>query len=215
MPEVIPDARRVFPICLPDGTSHKGTVFLSNVIDNPRFKVEDYSYASDFDPPPLSGWSERLAPYLFAMSRETLHIGGFCQIAHGVRFITASANHAMTGLTSFPFAVFDQHAMLGYQPDTRDTIIGNDVWLGYGAIVCPGARIGNGAIIGAGSVVRGQVPDYAVVAGNPAVVVRMRYSDTEIAALNRLAWWNWPIDRIAAARPALEAGEVVELATYA
>ena len=165
----LPDATRAYPITLPDGASHDGTVFLNRVIDHPQFKIGDFTYASDFDPP--ADWAARLAPYLFEFSSETLTIGKFCQIAHGVRFITASANHAMDGLSAFPFQVFDPQNMQSFQPDTRDTVIGHDVWLGYGAMVLPGAEIGHGAIIGAGAVVRGRVPPYAIVTGNPAQVV--------------------------------------------
>ena len=97
------------------------------------------------------------------------------------------------------------------QPDSRDTVIGHDVWLGYGAMVLPGARIGNGVIVGAGAVVRGTIPDYAVVTGNPAQVAKMRFAPQEIETLNALGWWDWPPDLVARARPALEAGDVSAL----
>ena len=80
------------PIMLPDGQAHAGTVMLSQALDHPNFQVGAFTYASDFEPP--SDWAAHLAPYLFAGARERLVIGRFCQIAHGVRFITASANHA-------------------------------------------------------------------------------------------------------------------------
>ncbi len=108
----LPDPQRRYPVTLPDGSEHAGTVFLSRAIDHPAFKVGDYTYASDFDPP--QDWAGRLAPYLFANSREKLRIGRFCQIAHGVRFITSSANHAMGGLTTFPLPIFDPARMAGY-----------------------------------------------------------------------------------------------------
>ncbi|SEL79139.1 virginiamycin A acetyltransferase [Roseivivax marinus] len=216
MPATLPDARTAHPIVLPDGTPHSGTVFLNAVIDHPRIEIGDYTYASDFDPPgPEEGWAARLAPYLFDFAEERLRIGRFCQIAHGVRFVGSAANHATRTLSSFPFQVFSPERMHGYAPDTRDTVVGHDVWLGYGALVCPGARIGNGVFVGAGAVVRGTVPDYAVVMGNPARVVRMRFSDAEIATLLRLAWWDWPPEAIARAQPALEAGDVEALAALA
>lgn len=200
------DATRAYPITLADGTDHPGLVFLDQVIDHPGWQVGAYTYASDFDPP--QDWAHHLAPYLFPGQPETLRIGKFCQIAHGVRFITASANHATTGATTFPFPVFDAAQRAGYHPDTRDTSIGHDVWLGYGALVCPGARIGNGVIVGAGAVVRGPVPDYAVVTGNPAQVVRMRFDADTVAALCALAWWDWPAERVTAAIPALLRGDI-------
>jgi virginiamycin A acetyltransferase len=196
-------------VTLPDGSDHKGTVFLNRVIDHPRFQVGDYTYASDFDPP--QDWASHLAPYLFETSAEHLCIGKFCQIAHGARFITSSANHAMNGLTCFPFPVFDPAQIGSYQPDTRDTVIGHDVWIGYGALILPGARIGNGAIIGAGAVVRGIVPDYGVVTGNPATVVRKRFDAETIADLLALAWWDWPVGQIAQAEAALLSGDVEAL----
>ena len=215
MPFALPDPARAHPVTLPDGTLHAGTVYLKSVIDHPRMEIGEYTYASDFDPPEPGGWAARLAPYLFDFAADRLVLGKFCQIAHGVRFIGASANHATRGITTFPFAVLDPETMLGYQPDRRDIVVGHDVWLGYGAMVMPGTRIGNGVIVGAGSVVRGDVPDYTVVAGNPAHVVRGRFTDDEIATLNRIAWWDWPAERIAAARAALEAGDVAALEAQA
>ena len=204
-----PDAARAYPVTLPDGSDHSGTVFLNRVIDHASWDVGDYTYASDFAPP--GDWAAHLAPYLFGMGPERLRSGRYCQIAHGVRFITSGANHATDGLTTFPFPIFDPAQIGSFQPDTRDTVIGHDVWLGYGAMVCPGARIGNGVIVGAGAVVRGSVPDYAIVAGNPAQVVRMRFSQAEIATRNALAWWAWPPERVQAALPALLAGDVAAL----
>lgn len=207
-----PDAQRAYPITLPDGSEHTGTVFLSQVIDHPGWEVGAYTYASDFDPP--EDWASRLAPYLFG-GPERLRIGRFCQIAHGVRFVTSGANHATDGLTTFPFPVFDPAQIGGYQPDRRDTVVGHDVWLGYGTIVCPGAQIGNGVMVGAGAVVRGRVPDYAVVTGNPAQVVRMRFDAETVAQLIGIAWWDWPADAVAAAVPALLSGDVDALAALA
>lgn len=204
-----PDPGRAYPIVLPDGAAHKGTVFLNQVIDHPNFEIGDYTYASDFDPP--ENWAERLAPYLFAGGPDRLVIGRYCQIACGVRFLTSGANHAMEGVTTFPFPIFDPAQIGDYRPDSRDTVIGNDVWLGYDAVICPGAQIGDGVIVGAGAVVRGKVPDFSVVLGNPATVVRMRFSETDIARLRDLAWWNWPADKVERAVPALLSGDVAHL----
>jgi virginiamycin A acetyltransferase len=201
------------PIQLPDGAAHSGTVMLSQAIDHPNFQIGDYSYASDFAPP--HDWASHLAPYLFAGARERLVIGRFCQIAHGVRFITSAANHAQEGLSCYPFPVFDPSQMADFQPDTRDTRIGHDVWIGYGALVLPGARIGDGAIIGAGAVVRGSVPPYAVVTGNPGSVQRFRFSKSQISRLLTLKWWHWPQDLIAQAEPALLSGDLDMLESLA
>ncbi len=207
----LPDPKTAFPITLPNGSKHAGTVLLSEVIEHPKFEVGDFTYASDFSPP--DDWASHLAPYLFPFSAETLHIGKFCQIAHGVRFITASANHAMDGLSCYPFPVFGHSVQEGYQPDTRNTVVGHDVWLGYGAMVLPGAEIGHGAIIGAGAVVRGTVPPYGIVTGNPGTVVKKRFDDATIAALLNIAWWDWPKDKIERAIPAIMAGDIDALRT--
>ncbi|MGI1664039.1 CatB-related O-acetyltransferase [Palleronia sp. KMU-117] len=198
-----PDTRN--PVRLPDGSAHEGTVFLSAVIDHPRFEAGAYSYASAHHPP--ADWAAHLAPYLYAFSPERLVIGKFCQIADGVQFITASANHRHDGFTSYPFFIFggDAASMPGPGPDT---VIGNDVWIGQGARILPGSVIGDGVIVGAGAVVGGTVPPYAIVAGNPARVLRMRFPPDVVARLMALAWWDWPLGNILDAQPALCAGDI-------
>ena len=206
---MFPDATRAYPVTLPDGSEHPGTVFLDQVIDHPGWDVGAYSYASDFAPP--VDWAAHLAPYLFGPGPGGLRIGRFCQIAHGVRFLTAGANHATDGLTTFPFPIFDPDQIATYQPDTRDTVIGHDVWLGYGALVCPGARIGNGVIVGAGAVVRGEVADFSVVIGNPGQVVKRRFAEDDCMRMTQLAWWNWQPERVKQAVPALLANDISAL----
>jgi len=198
MPFPKPDT--LYPVTFPDGTLHKGNVFLRAAIDHPNWEIGEYTYASDFDPPAdPNDWAGRLAPYLFPMSQDRIIIGKFGQIADGVRFITDGANHAREGFSTFPFAIHDPARFMEY-PKTlrpgRDIRVGHDVWIGAGARVMAGAHIGNGVIIGAGAVVSGVVPDYAIVAGNRATVQRMRFDADTIAALNKAAWWDWDIARI-------------------
>lgn len=209
----LPDPLSRYPIRLGDGTEIRNTVFLDQVIDQPNFRVGAYSYASDFDPP--ENWAGRLAPYLFDGAADWIEIGRFCQIAHGVRLITGGANHAMDGLTTYPFPVFDPQTIVGYQPDKRGIVIGNDVWLGMNAMVLPGARIGSGVIVGAGAVVGGEVADYTIVAGNPARPLRKRFPDAVIGQLLALAWWDWPAETIARAQSALLSGDLTALARLA
>lgn len=216
MPTRFPEPTRLHPLTLPDGNVHEGTVFLKPAIDHPRIEVGEYSYASAHHPPP--DWASHLAPYLYPVSAERLVIGKFCQIASGVQFITASANHRYDGMSSYPFAIFDGGA--GEQRPSlpgpgADTVVGHDVWLGTGAVVLPGARIGNGVIVGAGAVVGGTIPSYAVVAGNPARVVRMRFEAEVIDRLERLAWWDWPIARIVAAEALICGGDIDALEAVA
>lgn len=202
-----PDTLR--PVRLPDGSAHDGTVFLRAAINHPRIDIGDYSYASAFDPP--QDWAARLAPHLFDWSPEQLVIGRFCQIAHGAVFITASANHRRDGISTYPFAIFDDGPREG-RPSLPspgpDTVIGDDVWIGQGATILPGARIGDGVIVGAGAVVGGETPDYAVVAGNPARIVRMRFDPSTIARLKAIAWWRWPIEDILACEEEIAGADI-------
>lgn len=196
-----PDMRH--PVILPDGAAHEGTVFLRAAIAHPRWNIGDYTYASAHRPP--ADWATHLAPYLYAFSPETLTLGKFCQIADGVSFLTASANHRHDGFSSFPFAIFagpheGRASMPGPGPDT---VIGHDVWIGQGATVLPGAVIGDGCIIGARAVVGGTIPPYSIVVGNPGHVLRTRFDADSVARLQTVAWWDWPIERVLAHEAAI------------
>lgn len=208
MPFLHKDA--VHPIRLPDGTEIINTVYLANAIDHPRIKVGDFSYYSDFSAP--ADIAATIAPYLFSFSAEQLVIGKFVQIAHGVKFITSSANHPMAGFTTFPFRIFNPETMGAYASlPARDTIIGNDVWIGTQSLVMPGVTIGSGAIIAAGSVVTRDIPDYAIAGGNPAGVIRMRHDAKVIEKLLEIAWWDRPDEWIEAHMEALETGNLDQL----
>ena len=206
------DASARHPITLPNGEVHKPTVHLNRVIDHPNIEIGDYSYFSDFDP--VDDYAARIAPYLYPGAPERLVIGRFVQIAHGVRFITSSANHPMRGFSTYPFAVFNPATMDAYSGEVGqpgDTIIGNDVWLGFEAVVLPGVTVGDGAVIGAKAVVSRDVPPYATVAGNPATVVRSRFDDNIVSALLRIGWWNWPLDKIEHAHEAIAKADLPTL----
>ena len=207
-----PPPDRKYPVTLPDGAPLLGTVFLKAAVRHPRMEVGEYTYASAFDPP--DDWAAHLAPYLFDFSPERLVIGKFCQIADGVRFITASANHRYDGISTYPFAIFDGgrfDARPSLPPPGQDTVIGHDVWIGQGARILPGARIGNGVIIGAGAVVAGEVADYAIVAGNPARQIRWRFESQDRERLTRIAWWDWPIETILLLEDVISGGDITAL----
>jgi virginiamycin A acetyltransferase len=151
-------------------------VFLRPVVRSPNVEVGEYTYY-DSDGDPLA--FERDA-VLYAFGPERLIIGRFCAIASGVRFVMPGANHADRGPSTFPFGVFgppwdETMDIVMSAPSRGDTVIGHDVWLGYSALVLPGVTIGHGAVVAAASVVTHDVPPYAVVAGNPARVVRSRF----------------------------------------
>ncbi|MAZ17334.1 MAG: acetyltransferase [Ahrensia sp.] len=206
------DAAARYPIMLPTGDRHLATVHLARAIDHPNIEVGDYTYYSDFEP--VDDYAARIAPYIYPGSPERLVIGKFVQMANGVRFITASANHPMKEFSTYPFAVFNPDTMTAYVDEVAghgDTVVGNDVWLGYGATVLPGVTIGDGAIIGAKAVVSRDVPPYAVVAGNPAEVRRMRFDAATVKALLEISWWDWEIERIERARPAIEGCDLAAL----
>lgn len=207
-PRDFPADTTLHPVILPDGTVHKGTVFLKAATNHPNMDIGAFTYASAFDPP--SDWAARLAPYLYPGAPERLKIGKFCQIADGVMFLTASANHRYDGISSFPFAVFldmDRHRPSMPQ-DFPDTVIGHDVWLGQGARILPGATIGPGCIIGAGAVVGGTIPPYSIVAGSPGKVLRARFDPEHVQRLLAIAWWDWPIERITAAEAEICGGDI-------
>ncbi len=216
MRTLLPDPGEPYPLVLEDGARARTTVFLNRVIDHPNIEIGDFTYYSDREP--CEDYAARLAPYLFHGMPERLSIGKFCQIAEGVRFITASANHPMEGISTYPFGVFDETRFPAYRrslPRGRDTLVGHDCWLGRDARLLPGAALGSGVIVGAGAVVAGRVPDYAVVAGNPARLLRMRFPPETVARLLEIAWWDWPPERIQEAIPAIEGADVEALARFA
>lgn len=202
------DASLRHPLTLPDGTLHTNTVYLNQVIDHPNIEVGDFSYYNDFDA--VDDHAARIAPYLYPGAPERLVIGKFCQFAHGTRFITSSADHPKRWFTTYPFAVFNHAAMPLFEAEFargRDTLVGNEVWIGHGAMILPGTTIGNGVIVGAGAVVGGNIPPYTVVAGNPAKPVRRRFDDTAIAFLEELRWWDLPIEKIEELLPSLASND--------
>jgi virginiamycin A acetyltransferase len=203
------DANLAFPVTHPDGRVSKTTMYLKNVIDHPRMEIGDYSYFTHYGR--LEDTAEILAPYLWPESREKLVIGKFVQIARGAYFMTSSGNHPMGGITTYPFRIFKPETF-GYKDlPVKDTVVEHDVWIGHGAVVMPGVTIGAGAIVAAASVVTRDVPPYAVVGGNPAGIIRMRYPVEVIGEILALAWWDWPIDRIEANLAALESGDLAAL----
>jgi virginiamycin A acetyltransferase len=211
MPAPFLDATLRHPLTNLDGAPHQQTVQLARVIDHPNITVGDYTYYNDFDP--VDDYAARIAPYLYPGAPERLVIGRFCQIAHGVR-VLAAGNHPMGGFSTYPFSMFDHSLMAQYGAmfaDKPDTVIGHDVWLGQDAKVMPGVRIGNGAVIGTGAVVARDVPAWSVVVGNPGRVLRARFAPEVVALLDRLAWWDLPLDEIRALVPVLASGDVAAL----
>ncbi len=186
-----PDKDAVFPL-----EHYKKLCFLKNIITNPNIIVGDYTY---YDFEDVYNF-EKNVKYHFDFKGDKLIIGKFCMIASGVTFIMNGANHVTEAITSYPFAIFGdawQHAMHGKTyPSKGDTIIGNDVWIGYKATIMAGVRVGDGAIIGSDATVTKDVAPYTIVGGNPAKEIKKRFSEEQIAALLELKWWDWDLDKI-------------------
>ncbi len=174
-------------------------VFLKPLVRSPKIEIGDFTY---YDHPERAIEFE-VDAVLYAFGPERLVIGRYCAIAAGVRFLMGGANHADLGPSTFPFGIFggdwaDTMDLVMSAPSRGDTVIGNDVWLGYEALVLPGVTIGDGAIVAAASVVAADVPPYAIVAGNPARVVRRRYEYADVERLLAAAWWDWPAEAVTA-----------------
>ena len=191
--------------------------FIRNTVRSPNIVIGEYTY---YDDPDDSENFERNVLYHFPFIGDKLIIGKFCAIARGVRFIMNGANHKLSGISTYPFQIFGagwEKVMPEMEdlPYKGDTVVENDVWIGYEALIMPGVRIGNGAIVSSRAVVTRDVPAYTIVGGNPAVPLRKRFSDEAIAKLEAAAWWDWPIEKITRYLDVIVAADVDELAALA
>jgi len=188
----IPDKNTIFPL-----PHYDRLCFLKNIIQSPNILVGDYTYYDDFDN--VENF-EKNVKYLFDFIGDKLIIGKFCMIASNVIFIMNGANHLSAAISTFPFAIFGNDwsdAMDGKEyPSKGNTVIGNDVWIGYGVTIMPGVLIGDGAIIATKSVVTRDVAPYSIVGGNPAEEIRKRFSEEKIDKLLHIKWWDWSIEKI-------------------
>ncbi|MPQ76316.1 Vat family streptogramin A O-acetyltransferase [Hydrogenovibrio sp. JE_KL2] len=184
--------------------------FLKNFITRDNIEVGDYTYYDDLGGPENF---EKNVLYHYPFIGDKLIIGKFCAIATNVKFIMNGANHKMSGLSTYPFGIFGQDWEAAIPkpeglPFKGNTEIGNDVWIGYNATIMPGVKIGHGVIIAAESVVVKNIPPYAIVGGNPAQVVRMRFNQDEIDKLIDIAWWDWPVEKITKNLSAITGGDL-------
>ena len=187
------------------------TVYLQNVVTDPSITVGAYTTYDDFVRDPRD-FQKNNVLYHYAVNREKLVIGKFCSIACGAKFLFNSANHALGSLSTYPFPIFFEEWDLTVENIPRawdnkgNIVVGNDVWIGYEAVVLAGVTIGDGAVIGARAVVTHDVPPYAIMGGVPAKLIRKRFDDDTIQSLLSLRWWDWPEERIAANLEAIQSG---------
>ena len=186
------------------------TCFLKNIITNPQIIVGDYTYYDDAQD--VYNFEKNVV-YLFDFIGDRLIIGKFCQIASGARFIMNGANHAMNGISTYPFEVFGKSWSNAPSKflNKGDTVIGNDVWIGNSATIMPGVKIGHGAIIGTNTLVTKDVAPYTIVGGNPGKLIRSRFEQKTIDFLLELAWWDWPIEKITKYVNAIASGNLETL----
>lgn len=203
--------RKIYP-----RTGDKETVYLNSVITNPNISVGEYTMYNDFVNDPTQ-FEKNNVLYHYPINHDRLTIGKFCSIACGAKFIFNSANHTLSSLSTYPFPLFFEEWGLMREEVTDswdnkgDIVIGNDVWIGYAAVIMAGVTIGDGAIIGTRAVVTKNVPPYAIVGGVPARMIRKRFPDETISELLEIRWWDWPRERIAENIGAIKRGCVHEM----
>ena len=205
------DMRKIYP-----RSGDKKTVYLKNVISNPNTIVGDYTmYHDTIHDPKEFGTNNVL--YQYPINRDKLKIGKFCSIACGTKFLFNSANHALDSLSTYPFPLFFEEWNLEREKvtdawDNRgDIVIGNDVWIGYEAVILSGVTIGDGAIIGTRAVVTKDVPPYTIVGGVPAKPIRKRFDEKVIKELLKIKWWDWTEEKIARNIEHIKAGCIERL----
>ena len=197
-------------------TGDNQTVYLNAVIKDPQIEVGDYTIYNDFVADPLL-FEKNNVLYHYPIHKEKLIIGKFCSIACGTKFLFNCANHALKSLSTYTFPLFYEEWELEKSNITTawdnkgDIVIGNDVWIGYEAVIMAGVHIGDGAIIAARAVVTKDVPPYTIVGGTPAKEIRKRFDAEIIEQLLILKWWDWSTDKIHQCLPYIAEGKLDEL----
>lgn len=197
-------------------TGDTQTVYLKNVITDANIEVGDYTMYNDFANDPRD-FQKNNVLYHYPVNGDRLIIGKFCSIACGAKFIFTSANHKLGSLSTYPFPLFfeewelDKSNVTDAWDNKGDIVIGNDVWIGYEAVIMQGVTIGDGAIIGTRAVVTKDVPPYSIVGGVPAKPIRKRFSDKVISQLLEIKWWDWSDDKVKENISAIQSGNIKEL----
>ncbi|MCB2358258.1 CatB-related O-acetyltransferase [Clostridium estertheticum] len=207
----IPNSNKIYP-----RSNDNQTIYLKNVITRDNIKVGDYTIYNDFNNDPRD-FEENNVLYQYAVNNDKLIIGKFCSIACKAKFLMTSGNHTMKSLSNYTFPIFYEEWDLPVSHITDawdnkgDIEIGNDVWIGYDAIIMSGVKIGDGAIIGTRAVVTKDVPPYTIVGGVPAKVINKRHDDKTISKLLEIKWWNWTYEKIQANIKYIQSGNIDKL----
>ena len=184
-----PDKNKLYP-----NENIKTVCYISNLPKQLNIEIGEYTYYSDNKKSPENFYDNIEHHYEFL--GDKLIIGKFCAIAEGIKFIMNGANHRMDGITTYPFNIFGSGwekvtPTVEQLPFKGDTVIGNDVWIGQNVTIMPGVNIGDGAIIASNSTVVSNIESYTIYGGNPAKLIKKRFSDEIIKHLLKLQWWNW------------------------
>ncbi|WP_252247563.1 CatB-related O-acetyltransferase [Clostridium sp. ZBS4] len=207
----IPNLNKVYP-----RSNDYQTIYLKNVITRDNIQVGDYTIYNDFYNDPRD-FEKNNVLYQYPINNDKLIIGKFCSIACKAKFLMTSGNHTMNSLSTYTFPIFYEEWGLDVSHITDawdnkgDIVIGNDVWIGYDAIIMPGVKIGDGAIIGTRAIVTNDVPPYTIALGIPAKVIKKRFSDDIIFKLLKIKWWDWPNEKIKANIKHIQSGNIDKL----
>ena len=197
-------------------TGDTQTVYLKSVITKPTIEVGDFTIYNDFVNDPRD-FEKNNVLYHYPINHDRLTIGKFCSIACGAKFVFNCVNHTLKSLSTYTFPLFFEEWNLPKSEvatawdNKGDIVIGNDVWIGYDAVIMAGVRIGDGAIIGTRAVVTKDVEPYSIVGGVPAKEIRKRFAPDVVAKLLELKWWNWPSEKIKNNIAAIQSGNIEEL----
>lgn len=194
----------------------KQTVYLKDVVTGPNIEIGDYTIYNDFAHDPRD-FEKNNVLYHYPVNGDKLVIGRFCSVACGAKFLFNSGNHSMRSLSNYTFPIFfdewdlDAKNIRDAWDNKGDIVIGNDVWIGYEAVILSGVKIGDGAVIGARAVVTKDVPPYTVVGGVPAKTIRKRFDDATVEKLLALRWWGWDKEKIKRSISASQLGNIAAL----
>ncbi|MDO5516965.1 MAG: CatB-related O-acetyltransferase [Clostridium sp.] len=197
-------------------THDKQTVYLKAVVKNPKIIIGDYTIYNDFVNDPVD-FEKNNVLYHYPINNDSLIIGKFCSIACGAKFMFTSGNHRLNSLSNYTFPIFFEEWDLPVSEITSawdnkgDIVIGNDVWIGYEAVIMSGVHIGDGAVIGTRAVVTKDVEPYTIVGGVPAKPIRKMFDDDTISKLESIKWWDLEFEQIKQLIPVIKSGDAEAL----